>query len=207
IEPHADELVCSAVARFVAHYKDREFLAHFAGPLLLDVIQQTQAVLSDTSGRGFDVGPHLSVHSGHDVNLLGMLFALNAVLDDGHWPSYGASLTFEIVEKARETPREGGSTLCFDDLQVNLYYGNGVLGEAICPLQISLDSEVFNKQSPGATINAVDVSSVQQQTQSCERTQAALVTSLDFVDFIGLYEGLVDVLSDPASKVVAEENA
>lgn len=68
-------------------YLHREFLAHFAGPLLLDVIEETVAAVKgeDVSGTR----PKISLHSGHDVNLLGMLFALNAAVDDLHWPSYG----------------------------------------------------------------------------------------------------------------------
>ena len=121
LAPHVDDLVNHAVDRFVAHYKDRQYLAHYVCPMLLDVIQDTQATLADLSstrcphtrsetdtdmdGGGHDGhGPCLCLYSGHDVNLLGLLFALNAVIDDGHWPSYGESDSVYCSRLVHYTP-------------------------------------------------------------------------------------------------------
>lgn len=75
----------------------REFLAHFAGPLLHDVLLEIRAAaaarLADPDPASAVI-PQVTVFSGHDVNLLGMIFALNAVVDDDHWPSYGTGLVF-----------------------------------------------------------------------------------------------------------------
>lgn len=72
-------------------------MAHFAGPLLRDVLDEIDCVASArlvSSSRPLAQPlPQVSIFSGHDVNLLGMLFALNAVVDDGHWPSYGTAAT------------------------------------------------------------------------------------------------------------------
>jgi hypothetical protein len=66
-----------------------EFLVHFAGPLFRDVISETKRLVEATEAAGADRAMssstlHISIHGGHDVTLLGIRFALNAVVDDAY---------------------------------------------------------------------------------------------------------------------------
>jgi hypothetical protein len=102
----------------------REFLAHFAGPLLLDVLREIRAAaaarlsvvattppIAGGSGSGGasecdsveGLRPNVTIFSGHDVNILGMLFALNAVMDDAHWPSYGTAVAHTQIHTHTHT--------------------------------------------------------------------------------------------------------
>jgi hypothetical protein len=80
-----------------------EFLAHFAGPLLRDVLDEIDAVVASRLAAPLAQShrPQVTIFSGHDVNLLGMLFALNAVMDDNHWPSYGGCNALWPPNKSR----------------------------------------------------------------------------------------------------------
>ena len=89
-------------ARYGRYYSDPFHLAHFILPLLRDV----QACVGSGGGG-------LHIYSCHDVNLLGLLYALRALgsesgsalgpilganfpnLDAGYWPYYGTTITID----------------------------------------------------------------------------------------------------------------
>jgi len=72
-------------------------MAHFVLPLLDDFI----SALDQSDAR-------LTVFSGHDVNVLGLLFGLGLHSKEGvqahYWPDYGATVLLEVCEK------KGGKT-------------------------------------------------------------------------------------------------
>lgn len=77
------------------------------------------------------------IYSGHDVNLLGLLVTLNSSVvrakgggigqsRGGHWPDYGSSLVFELVQQAQvDTTGAGGAGVRLgrdSEFLVNVYY-------------------------------------------------------------------------------------
>lgn len=78
-----------------------------AGPLLKDILNKTEQMYTTRNNRN---GPILKVFSGHDVNILGLLYALGAdpeLIKPPFWPDFGSNIVLEIF---------------LDDLKVNLYY-------------------------------------------------------------------------------------
>eukprot|EP00603_Paraphysomonas_imperforata_P003439 CAMPEP_0114428966 /NCGR_PEP_ID=MMETSP0103-20121206/9222_1 /TAXON_ID=37642 ORGANISM="Paraphysomonas imperforata, Strain PA2" /NCGR_SAMPLE_ID=MMETSP0103 /ASSEMBLY_ACC=CAM_ASM_000201 /LENGTH=444 /DNA_ID=CAMNT_0001598247 /DNA_START=95 /DNA_END=1429 /DNA_ORIENTATION=+ len=203
VQPHADLLRGNSVQRFVTHYKDREFLAHFAGPLLLDVLLEIRAAAAarlaacssvSDSDSGVDMRPHVTVFSGHDVNILGMLFALNAVIDDAHWPSYGATLSFEVVEVLPEGEK-GSAPTDMDELlsrlRVHFYYHSGEDAQALAPLALHTDRSRFDKRTGGFTTADEVAEVLSRQEHGHEQglePRTAVVTSLSYEAFLRLQE-------------------
>jgi len=181
----------------------REFLAHFAGPLLLDVLLEIRAAAAarlaacssvSDSDSGVDMRPHVTVFSGHDVNILGMLFALNAVIDDAHWPSYGATLSFEVVEVLPEGEK-GSAPTDMDELlsrlRVHFYYHSGEDAQALAPLALHTDRSRFDKRTGGFTTADEVAEVLSRQEHGHEQglePRTAVVTSLSYEAFLRLQE-------------------
>ena len=58
---------------------------------------------------------------------------------------------------------------------------------------------MLNKGHMGEGVSPQDVDSVKHKVLCCDKTRAALVTSMDFVDFMSLYDDLVQVMGTSTS--------
>lgn len=186
---HAELLRGNAVQRFVTHYKDREFLAHFAGPLLRDVLLEIESeVESLMKGQKTSQRSHsqITIFSGHDVNILGMMFALNALVDDEHWPSYGSSLTMEGGMEAPHSLHDNHTLKpedIFSRLRINFLYGSGLPNDDIAPLHLHTNRQIFDKQS-NSHFTLSDVSAL--------KDDESVVSSLSYAELLALYDRLTD---------------
>ena len=85
-------------ARYGHYLNDEQHLAEFAGPLVADLVQQIDASLHNDN-------THFTLFSGHDVNLLALLYGLDLVKDGlwhAYWPGYGSTCVFQIEPEAAE---------------------------------------------------------------------------------------------------------
>lgn len=99
---YATLLTTHMCARYSHYLHDEQHLAEFAGPLVADLVQQIDASLNDDN-------MHFTLFSGHDVNLLALLYGLNLVNDGiGHayWPGYGSTCVFQIEPAAERNDAE-----------------------------------------------------------------------------------------------------
>lgn len=99
---------------------------------MLDMMALQSEPLNGSAG---DTPPTALIYSGHDVNLMGLLVALRASLvhkEKNHWPEYGSSLVFELVQ-----PRGVGDSSELDrrvgELLVNVYYNHEPLSFRLPP--------------------------------------------------------------------------
>ena len=142
-------------SRYKLYYADEQLRRVAVKPMLLRVVQQfTRAARGLLGAAASEAGaegegeaappdrsprPSVSVFSGHDVNLLGLLVALNASEVQGcrsHWPDYGASLVFELVHSQGGVQRPGGGheeEEEGEDLVVNVYYNQQPLSFQLLP--------------------------------------------------------------------------
>ena len=94
--------------------QDKLFQAHFALPILQDLCEAAEASFSSSSPHPLQL-QRVTIFSCHDVNLLGLLYALQHATSSGgqsdgpimggFWPPYGCTLTFEVDYCPRETAR------------------------------------------------------------------------------------------------------
>ncbi len=72
--------------RFRLYFTHKEHIAMFALPLLRDI------------RHAIDAKTLLTVFSGHDVNILGLLYGLGLsdAFPEGYWPFFGATVMFEV---------------------------------------------------------------------------------------------------------------
>lgn len=95
-----ETLVCDHIAhRYELYYTDTVQSAYFCMPMLVDLDRSiTKALTGEKTASLF-------VFSAHDVNILGLLFALqHPALAPGssgsrYWPSYGTTLNFEVTQE------------------------------------------------------------------------------------------------------------
>lgn len=83
--------------RYSYYFADKEHLAHFSQPIVQDIVASIRAIQAATS-------PHVVIFSCHDVNILGLLYALKAkLLYNGKelnldfWPGYGEIVCLLIL--------------------------------------------------------------------------------------------------------------
>jgi hypothetical protein len=87
-------------------YRDPVHLAHTAVPLLLDL---EKSLPTSKSSTGTGAGLTVTLFSGHDINILALLFALKADImtppkadELKYWPDYGKSVwRYNTVETKR----------------------------------------------------------------------------------------------------------
>jgi hypothetical protein len=106
------------------------------------------------------LGTRVKVLSGHDVNILGLLYALDAdpeFLRPPFWPDFGSNLVFE---------------LSLDELVINLYYN-------MQPLQVQVSSRSLDITSNSNT-----------SEQQCEQKKKLLRTSISVTDLKEIYNNL-----------------
>lgn len=117
-------------SRFKLYYADNEFRRLAVLPMMRNVIVKEfihRLSVLKTCVSEDCYSPSVVIYSGHDVNLLGLLVAMNASLiqnNSSHWPDYGASLVFELVHEDRGGMGtiESDKGVSADDFLVNVYY-------------------------------------------------------------------------------------
>jgi hypothetical protein len=104
-------------------------------PMLRRVVKAFARPVAHLQDQKEEEPPSVLIYSGHDVNLLGLLVALDASpVQNGasHWPDYGSTLVFELV-RDKESPGAQLVPGCGEEeeqqqqqeeagLRVNVYY-------------------------------------------------------------------------------------
>ena len=98
------ELVQNHMANRMAMYlrSGGEHIKLAAGPLLRDMKVSSQRIAKDAGENQDDANISVHIYSGHDVNILGLLYALEAdpdLINPPFWPGYGSSVIVEVLQQ------------------------------------------------------------------------------------------------------------
>jgi len=79
--------------RYNVYLTNHEMLGNFASPLIRNINEELNIMYKNDDNNK---SPNITIFSGHDVNLLGLLYALKAdIIKNNFWPDYGDTITFE----------------------------------------------------------------------------------------------------------------
>jgi len=104
LESLSDEVTEIVAKRFSLYFSNAEHLNQLTAPLLRD-LNASIARIVEHSNTAAQSSPGLVVFSGHDVNILGLLYAIEAdksVIRPPFWPDYGSNVIFEVVESTSQ---------------------------------------------------------------------------------------------------------